>query len=525
MSQQRLTAPNISSGSDRSELLRQAVSILGAQRTTDGIVDALLHGCIELTSSTDAHIILGSARRVLRRGSNALGWQNGYDITGHEVSAHEERQGGSSRTRIIEADGSAAATLTVFDPANDAEEELELLCALAGSLLAAVEKRASVEALRRTRRDSEAELEDIEAFVADAQSISRTGSWMWNPTDPAIGEWSIETYKMLDYDPERVEASFENNFARVHPEDRERYLAEVTAAAIEQKDLDVQYRYLLPDGTVRHVHARGRRLSPTLYIGTANDITQRRLAEAAVRTAQTELASASRLLTLGELVTSMSHELNQPLAAVVANAGAAKRWLLKEPPDVESAKESIDLLIDDAKRAQSVVDSLRSLARRSDPERRSLDLNDAIREILPLARSELRSRHTDLMMELAEDPPLLLADRVQVQQVVLTLLLTSLDQAVPGLDRSLAASLQTFARGDRVVIAVDGAGKIDPCLLERQVSPEDLIGHRLAMIVCRSIVEAHGGRLILLDGVEENSRLEAEFPNFEAADLAGDAVA
>jgi C4-dicarboxylate-specific signal transduction histidine kinase len=311
----------------------------------------------------------------------------------------------------------------------------------------------------------------------------------------------------------------------VHPEDRERYLAEVTAAAIEQKDLDVQYRYLLPDGTVRHVHARGRRLSPTLYIGTANDITQRRLAEAAVRTAQTELASASRLLTLGELVTSMSHELNQPLAAVVANAGAAKRWLLKEPPDVESAKESIDLLIDDAKRAQSVVDSLRSLARRSDPERRSLDLNDAIREILPLARSELRSRHTDLMMELAEDPPLLLADRVQVQQVVLTLLLTSLDQAVPGLDRSLAASLQTFARGDRVVIAVDGAGKIDPCLLERQVSPEDLIGHRLAMIVCRSIVEAHGGRLILLDGVEENSRLEAEFPNFEAADLAGDAVA
>ncbi len=524
MSEQRLTAQDPSSSSDRSELLRQVVSILGAQTTTEGVLDTLLRGAVELTSSTAGQIILGSEKRVFQ-GDRGLYGHGGVWTTCQEGPAPRVRDESSRRTRIIDVDGSVAATLTLFDPANDAEEELELLCPLAGSILATFSQHSSVEALRQTRRHMAAELEDIEAFVADAQSISRTGSWMWNPTDPAIGEWSAETYKMLDYDPDRVEASFENNFARVHPEDKERYLAEVTAAANEEKDLDVQYRYLLPDGTVRHVHARGRRLTPTLYIGTANDITQRRLAEAAVRAAQAELASASRLSTLGELVTSMSHELNQPLAAVVANAGAAKRWLLKALPDIESAMESIDLLIDDAKRAQGVVDSLRSLARRSDPERCSLDLNDAVREISPLARSELRSRNTDLVIDLAEDLPLLLADRVQVQQVVLTLLLTALDQADARNDRALSARLCTFARGDRVVISVDGASEIDHRLLERHVSPEDLIGHRLAMIVCRSIVEAHGGRIVLLDGVRENSRLEAEFPNLEAASLAGDAVA
>ncbi|WP_210272856.1 PAS domain-containing protein [Sinorhizobium medicae] len=382
----------------------------------------------------------------------------------------------------------------------------------AAQLLAAVHAGHDRSELRSQREAIEAELQDMETFVADAQSISRTGSWMWNPTNPEIGEWSAETYKMLGYDPSQTKASFENNFARVHPEDKERYLAEVTAAADNEKDLDVQYRYLLPDGTVRHVHARGRRLSPTLYIGTANDITQRRAAEAAIRDAQIELASASRLSTLGELVTSISHELNQPLAAVVANAGAAKRWLVRDPPDLDSARESIETLVEDAKRAQAVIDSLRALARRSEPERRALDLNQAVIEIAPLAQSELRSRNISLELCLHPGTPLLFADRVQVQQVSLTLLMTCLDHVDHSVESDRVLILRTSRSDDEVIISVDGPCQIDRHFLERHVSPEDLIGQRLAIIVCRSIVEAHGGRLRLSDGMMPNSLLEVTFP-------------
>ncbi|EHK76495.1 multi-sensor signal transduction histidine kinase [Sinorhizobium meliloti CCNWSX0020] len=509
---------------------------LGLQTTPEEIAQTLLLGSLELYGAPSGLILLHRERRAL---SSRLGKSCWEDVSatgieaffrttigevsntrGDSIRFPHDLKGANSRSwemRVREQDV-ATLLLRVGDDAHPVKNEaVAALAGHAARLLAAAQAGYDRLELRRLRETFEAELQDMEAFVADAQSISRTGSWMWNPTNPEIGEWSAETYKMLGYDPSQTQASFENNFARVHPEDKERYLAEVTAAADNEKDLDVQYRYLLPDGTIRHVHARGRRLSPTLYIGTANDITQRRAAEAAIRDAQIELASASRLSTLGELVTSISHELNQPLAAVVANAGAAKRWLVRDPPDLDTARESIETLVEDAKRAQAVIDSLRALARRSEPERRALDLNQAVIEIAPLAKSELRSRNNSLELCLDRGTPFLFADRVQVQQVILTLLMTCLDHVDNSVECDRVLTLRTSRSDDEVIISVDGPCQIDRHFLERHVSPEDLIGQRLAIIVCRSIVEAHGGRIRLSDGMMQDSLLEVTFPSLEVS--------
>lgn len=535
MSKTYLSLPADPTHTHAIEVERRITRELGVQKKPEQIAETLLKGCLELSGAPYGSIHLHRGGRLLTCAPGETSWtdlpESSFEATSKTMSAETVFAWRGSfgagdaldpteikpwRLRAREQDVG-----TMFLPLATTQQcaidnALDALSKHAGWLLVALHDVSLLRRLRRESKAVEAELQDMEAFVADAQSISRTGSWMWNPADPAIGEWSAETFKMLGYDPLETEASFENNFARVHPEDKDRYLAEVTAAAINEQDLDVQYQYLLPDGTVRQVHARGRRLSPTLYIGTANDITERRAAEAAIREAQIELASASRLSTLGELVTSISHELNQPLAAVVANAGAAKRWLDRKQPDLVNARDSIGSLVEDAKRAQEVIDSLRALARRSEPERRALDLNQAVIEISPLARSELRSRKTDLELDLDPLAPFLFADRVQVQQVVLTLLMTCLDQ-VGTADCGRAIKLRTALTEDDVVISVDGPCQIERHFLDRHVSPEDLIGHRLAMIVCRSIVEAHGGRLSLADGTMPNSLLEARFPRLEAS--------
>ncbi|WP_342250965.1 PAS domain-containing protein [Sphingomonas sp. OTU376] len=376
---------------------------------------------------------------------------------------------------------------------------------LRARLRAATEElRAKREGLDTAVAHARLALEEVEASAALTQRLSRTGSWTWYPADPSLGEWSPEVYAMLGYAVGEVEASFSSNIARIHPDDLERYLAEAANIADEGKRFNVEYRYLLPDGTIRHVHALGKRVSETLYVGTVSDITERRMAEEALRKARSELALASRLTTLGVLATSISHELNQPLTAILANAAATRRWLERGPEYIERARQGLVDLSADCRRAKEVVMGLRGLARKSEPEFSSVDLAEAISDVATLCRAEFDLRAAALALDLDGLTRPIAADRVQLQQVVLTLVMDCLSRA-----QAEQAPLQVSVTGSAdaeaaTILVADKAPYRSNMLLETNI---DALGagrepSDLGLAVARAIVDGHGGELsfVPMDG-------------------------
>ncbi len=175
------------------------------------------------------------------------------------------------------------------------------------------------------------------------------------------------------------------------------------------------------------------------YRGTGTDITaaiRADHAERELRKAQAELAHVTRVTTLGELTASIAHEVNQPLAAVVANADACLRWLDRETPDLDAARRSVEWIIDDGNRASEVIRRVRALANKSDIEKVPLDVNDVVREVIALVRRELISHQVSLRTELAPALPMILGDRVQLQQVIINLVMNGIEAMQPVTDRS-----------------------------------------------------------------------------------------
>ena len=230
------------------------------------------------------------------------------------------------------------------------------------------------------------------------------------------------------------------------------------------------------------------------------DITERRRAEEALRNAQAELARVARLTTMGELVASIAHEINQPLAAVATSGGACLRWLNRDQPDLDAARDAASRVVRDAHRAGDVIRSLRALTKKSGPQLTKLDIRDAIEEVLALTRGELQPHgvvlHTDLS---AGDRPVL-GDRVQLQQVLLNLIMNGIQAmaAVTDRRRELTVSV-ALAEPDRVQVTVEDTGPgLDPAIAQRIFEPffttkSDGLG--MGLSICRSIIEAHGGQL------------------------------
>jgi signal transduction histidine kinase len=358
-------------------------------------------------------------------------------------------------------------------------------------------------------------LDELEASKRASQEISRTGSWTWDPTNPSYGEWSLEVYKLLHYDPATTNPSFERNVDRVHPDDRDRYLKKAYETVVKGQRLNIEYRYLLPDGSIRHVHALGRRISATLYVGTVSDITDRRIAEEAVRKAHAELAGAMRLTTLGDLSASITHELNQPLTALVAHAGAALRWIDGSSPNLARARESLAALMASSSRARDIVASLRALAHKSEPELRLIDFDGALDEIINLMRSELVIQKVMLVMDLGARQACLRGDRAQLQQVILAIIMACVD-SLRTTDRNRTLSISTSTTdnsGVRLKIEDNGNG-IDPSMIEARLDPfaSETDAVRIGLLVSRSIVEAHGGKLSIVPRRPNGTIIELELP-------------
>ena len=352
------------------------------------------------------------------------------------------------------------------------------------------------------RKRAETALRRSEAYLAEAQRLSRTGSFGWNVASGDIF-WSEESFDIFGYD-KAPSAHIEMVLQRVHPEDRAFVQENVDQACSTASDFDFEHRLLMPDGTVRYVHVVGRAVRDQAdelqFIGSVMDITAAKRAEENLQKAQADLAHAARLTTLGELAASIAHEINQPLTALASSGNACLRWLNRDPPNLDAARQAVTRIVRDAHRAGDVIHSLRALTVKSDPQFTKLDLNGAIQEVLAFTRSDLQRHRVALHTDLSDDLHPVMADRVQIQQVLLNLITNAMDAMGEGTDRPkiLAISAKP-AQPDGVLVAVEDTGTgIDPAKADEIFAPfftTKSSGMGMGLSICKTIIEVHGGQL------------------------------
>jgi C4-dicarboxylate-specific signal transduction histidine kinase len=223
-------------------------------------------------------------------------------------------------------------------------------------------------------------------------------------------------------------------------------------------------------------------------------------ASEALHEAQWELRHVNRVTAMGQLAASITHELNQPLTAMITNADVGLRWLDRQPPDVEEARQALDCIIQDGKRASDVIGRIRALIRREPPRKDDVDINKVIVDVISLTRGEVMKNGVSVQTQLAEGLPLIKGDRVQLQQVILNLMLNAV-QAMSGVTertRELLISTGQEASGAVLVTVQDSGPGFSPESFDRVFDPfytTKTEGMGMGLSICRSIVDAHRGRI------------------------------
>ena len=358
-----------------------------------------------------------------------------------------------------------------------------------------IEERKRVEeALRRS-----------EAYLAEAQRLSHTGSWAIDYGNTKLLHSSAEHHRLFGFDPAGGMPPWREWRLRVHPDDRAMTDEVIGGSYRAHTDFELDYRICRPDGTIKYLHVVGHPVLNTAgdvveFVGTSIDMTERRQAEESRQDTQNKLAHANRVATLGQLTASITHEIKQPLAATVANAHAALGWLGRRPPDLEEVRQALDRIVEVGHRAGDVVTQIRALVQKAPPRKDRVDLNAAIREVIELARGEAMRNDVSMRTQLADGLPLILGDRVQLQQVILNLVLNAVEAM--GAERDGAREL-TIATGedgakDVSVTVRDSGPGLGPEGLERlfdafySTKPG---GMGMGLAICRSIIDTHGGKI------------------------------
>jgi len=349
-------------------------------------------------------------------------------------------------------------------------------------------------------------LQRSEAYLAEAQRITHTGSWAWRVAGEDAVHLSEEWYRIYGFDPEKGMSAWEERIQRIHPEDRAKWQQTIDRAIGEKSDYEVEVRILLPDGTVRYIHTIGHPVlnasgDLTQFVGTAMDVTERKRAEQErerLRQVQADLAHLSRVTTMGELTASLAHEIKQPIAAAVTDAKTCLRWLGRDEPDLAEAREAAARIIKDVTRASDIISSVSLLFKKGALQRELVDVNELIREMITLLRSEANRYSISIRIELAEDLPKVMADRVQLQQVFMNLMLNGID-AMKGTTDGGELTIKSEVDDGQLLISVSDTGVGLPPEQAEEIfkaffTTKDK-GTGMGLPISRSIIESHGGRL------------------------------
>src|SRR5467141_2205470 len=365
-----------------------------------------------------------------------------------------------------------------------------------------IENASHIVGIAIERHLNEKELRRSAAFLAEAQRLSVTGSFSWRVDTDEI-TWSEELYRIFEFD-RAAPVTLELIGSRVHPEDIPLLNDMIARARGIGSDFEYEHRLQMPDRSVKHVHLVGHgrrdRDGRLVYIGAAQDVTEHRLSEETLGKVRSELAHMARVTSLGALTASIAHEVNQPLSGIVTNASTCLRMLATDPPNVDGARETARRTIRDGNRLSDVITRLRALFSKKETTFESLDLNEAIREVIALSLSELHRGRVILRTELADNLPLVTGDRVQLQQVVLNLLRNASDamSAVDDRPRHIVITTER-EEGDRVRLTVQDEGVgLDPQAMDRLFEAFYTTkneGMGMGLSISRSIIERHHGRL------------------------------
>ena len=351
------------------------------------------------------------------------------------------------------------------------------------------ERRRAEEALRESEERWRAVFDNSAAGIALA-----------NPSGRFLAG-NLAYQKMLGYSEKELR---ELSFLDITHEDYRDANSELTTELLEGKRqyFEMEKRYRRKDGNLIWVRVHvslvsGKQITPRFLLVIVDNITELKRAEEALRDAQMTLAHVTRVATLGEMTASIAHEINQPLGALVNNANACLGWLSTE--NLEEVRNSVELMLDDAQRASEIITRIRSLVKKAPPQKDWLDINQTIREVIGLARNEMQRNGVALETQLSDDMPLIFADRIQLQQVMLNLMMNAIEAMTQvTTPRELLISSEADDSKGVVVVVRDSGPGLDSKSLERLFEPFYTTkpqGMGMGLAICRSIVQAHGGRL------------------------------
>jgi PAS domain S-box-containing protein len=379
------------------------------------------------------------------------------------------------------------------------------------------------------RKRAEESLRRSEAYLAEAQRLTNTGSFVWDTTTKQAVYLSEEWYRIYGFDQEtdgrlsNQQRAWETRMQRIHPEDRSKWQAVVDEAIKQKSDYELEYRVLLPNGLSKYLYALGH---PVLnetgdlvqFMGSVTDVTNRKHAEQErerLRELEAELAHINRVSMMGELAASIGHEIKQPIAAAITNAKTCLRWLKREQPDLDEAQDAATRMAEDAMRCVEIINRTALLYKKGTSERELLDVNTLINGIVDLLRNEAARSSISIRSELAPDLPRVMGDRVQLQQVVMNLVINSID-AVKGIEGRREITVTSQIDGsDQVLVSVTDTGIGLPAQADQifnaffTTKPH---GTGMGLAISRTIVESHGGRLSATKNPDGGARFYFTLP-------------
>ena len=378
---------------------------------------------------------------------------------------------------------------------------------LFGTVQDITERRRAEEALQQTQIELSELTEELrreQAYLAEAQSLTHIGSWACNFVTGQINHLSDETFRLYGLDPSSRDIPFERFYNATHPEDEPALRENFYGAIYARIDYDVEYRIYRPDGTVRFLRSVGHH-DPSQefgeYAGITMDITERKRADEErerLRQLEADLAHINRVNMMGELAAALAHEIKQPIAASITSASACLRWLARDPPDLERARSAATRIERHGNRAADVMNRLRSFYKKgTPPEREMLKIADIVQEITVLLRKETVRYAITIHSNIDADLPDILADRVQLQQVFMNLMLNAIEAMKPN-GGALTISARLNSEG-QVIVSISDTGVGLPMESSEKIfeafqttKPQ---GTGMGLAITRSILESHGGRV------------------------------